>query len=1194
MKAFTKQSLTKRMLAIILSLLFAVSSFTIAGFSPVMQADAEVTNIAGSASISHTNYDGNFANIIRDGRIGYDSNSSSYYENSKRGINNTNSWTGKENSNRWCYAKFSWDTAKNISSANVYFWVDSGGTKMPNSFKIRYSEDGVSYTEITYNNFTSSTSGHVSEENYLPNKNHYSASVRSTFNLSSISKKSIKYIEFVSQQQGTAAVGLSEIEIYGQDVPAGYTVTPDPDINYTVPGVDVPAALNVSSLESEISTFETSFYNKISSSTTPVKPTNNNWADCYKVYIKAKAVLDSVKYGAEKNTYSQSDVDSLYTDLRNKNNIISSVQVITKSQRNLSAPNKIFNISSGTQIPNSKTISSSSDSQSYNYNTAQNSSYYKNTIFVNGGDRETPDTSISTGVNTTDSGKFTFMIPEVTGVYDGTSPVEFPVLFNHEVGNVSKNFNYIVVAESRDYQANPNTVQFGKWWIIPYSVCDNANYGWIMNNGSFFARGDAQETPSNVNSNFKNVTKSFYANTLQITPNDSNYIAEVVNFGINISPANHSGSRTVSNNNLKIRIFNYKKYQKDTKTYWDSLKDIVTKEKVAGNDIDHELVLNYLIAFDKVANFDPYGVNSSYDASLSNFNNGVTYINELSTAASRVATNDKSFNTLRTTILEKAQYTKNTECYNYFDEYLAARADALQAITAASKNTSNNYLYSTTSNAKSISTIATNLVNAYNKMINSDKVHTYGKGVRIEDNKVIVPCLANDSHDYAVVDASAYLIALNVLNIELQKTEKYTAESIEDVKSYNGYYNVINNTNNILIFNYSNLQNRVDEFTSYALELYNRLKDKNNLVKVNLHYSYEKNNTILASGTKENVTYGDIVADAPYTLKSGEIVSKWTAEVAGEGTRKLANTTNAINYSPTKEVWLTCYIEDDTNPVSNPCTLTFLTKSGRVAGIVVVEEGTELSFTSTQVIANDKVVFEAEPILFYAVRGYRIGGTTYESNGSTYTVTKDTNINTVYNAQTPITVTRGTGAGDVLINGKGSATVNVPATWDQKITITDEKAQSKYYYVNDVLMYYGGYANFSFRACNSHTVITATDNVPTNWQEHIVGLDYFDYDAPLNKVTAIVTFSQIAGINKETLGPASEAGVYLSTSVSDKTQIQNFGKKFKSSRFTDIGNQTMITVSRTATTAFHMYALPYVIINGVEYVGNVGTINYNC
>lgn len=271
----------------------------------------------------------------------------------------------------------------------------------------------------------------------------------------------------------------------------------------------------------------------------------------------------------------------------------------------------------------------------------------------------------------------------------------------------------------------------------------------------------------------------------------------------------------------------------------------------------------------------------------------------------------------------------------------------------------------------------------------------------------------------------------------------------------------------------------------------------------------------------------------------------------------------------TGSITITAHIAEEKEATAQSVKVTLLDKQGKSAGIAYASNGV---INVGEEITVDALTLEPVQVPLYRVSGYTINDTQVTGNYSIPADTTEVVIKPIYTAGSTLTITTNA----TIKNNSGTS---YEAKWDERITLVSDTEVA--WTSNGVVLATG--KTYSFRA-NEAIYITAEELPATVTPTAKVG--YFNYDVELNKVTLVNTFFTAGGT-------ATEAGIILSTKTDNRDDIILTGKKFGSSNFTRDQNQLKISVSRTANTAFTMYAVAYVIVDGVTYYANeVATCNY--
>lgn len=1000
----------------------------------------------------------------------------------------------------------------------------------------------------------------------------------------------------------------------------------DPDAPDTDDSITRP---DYSLLETAISNYEDVLATKLTSDNKQLV----NAADGFKVYINAKAVLDKAKYGYG---IDQSVVDDLTTKLNAAKNVLN----LTASYFTSKAKDYKANYWS---TPFNSTV---------NLNNPSN--YYSNVAYTITDNNESGDALVRdyNGYQ----GRIKYVLPNNVCIYTGTN-IMFPVMFGYTRNDYwyYHNFSSDVVNVSLDDRWKWRNSTGSTDYAWQNNSPEDAMSSSTSNSTTYQSADGASNTVYRYYSNRmymspKNSTDALIKVT-SLTSNVSIKVNQVNNY---VVKAIKIGSGQDANFNFGIYILNYK-YLTDTLSGKAITNKFSTKDDVLSliqnTDVNDAAMLKYLTAYQDANNFIPYkvgGVDSGTDISQSanystawstieaNATKMTGIINNL-TDAYNALTKDTDYNTLRTYITQYADIDSNDQCYSNYANYKVARNTARAAISAAADKylTDGTAVFNTKYDEVDIITIANNLKAERALVIAGKGEHLYKtQGILNKDDRTITyECFRDCNHDkYIVTDkAEAYISAIESLAKEMSIEGKYTDSSVAAAQT------ALNNNSftteqgsekeeikvNFTIDDLTKENGILDTYTTNILTAITNLKARTNLSDATVTYQYitnnDENNIISGKITKvsetEELKYGDVLRDSYHTLGTNEHVVKWTAEYYSDAQHRnqigstlnyTYNPTTNLNIEARNHVLLTCYIETDVEEDNDEIhTVQFIDKAGRVRAIAYATSSDVFTVDSYKVLLNDKVVFTSDILPFYDAAGVTIGKNLIET-GTTFTVSGDTNVYSAYKTKLDKIVINVNGK-DKKLNGKPIMNNKYEAAWDELISITADDNNTVFvWYIDGVPMSIGN--NLTFRANETCTIeVTNQWEYKTPFVTDYIGttkVDYFNYDVDLNRVTCVVSFNSfgkrtVSGTTKEYFNNNENvvsAGVYLSTKASDQKTILETGKKFASNTFTSLNNQAKITVSRTAKTAFTMYAVPYVTINenGVEktYYGDVKSTHY--
>lgn len=1001
-----------------------------------------------------------------------------------------------------------------------------------------------------------------------------------------------------------------------------YPTTPDP-VDPVDPDTDDSITRpDYSLLETAISNYEDVLATKLTSSNQQLV----NAADGFKVYINAKAVLDKAKYGYG---IDQSVVDDLTTRLNAAKNVLNlSASYFTSKAKDYKA-----NYWS-TPFNSSQNLNSPSD-------------HYSNVAYTITDNNESSDALVRDYQGY--QGRIKYVLPNNVCIYTGTN-IMFPVMFGY-----TRNDHWYYHSFSSDV-VNISLDEKWKW----RNSTGSTDYAWQNNSPENAMSSSTSNTSTTYQSadGASNTVFKYYSNKMYMSPkNSTDALIKVTsltsNVYLKVNQVNNYvikqikiGSGQDANFNFGIYILNYK-YLTDTLSDKVITNKFSTKDDVLSliqnTDVNDAAMLKYLTAYQDANNFIPYkvgGISTGSDISQSanystawstieaNATKMTGIINNL-TDAYNALTKDTDYNTLRTYITQYADIDSNDQCYSNYANYKVARNTARAAISAAADKylTDGTAVFNTKYDEVDIITIANNLKAERALVKAGEGEHLYKtQGIlNKEDRTITYECFRVDTHKkYTVTDkAEAYISAVESLTKEMYTVGKYTDDSVRAAQSElnkNSFTSKQGSEKEEIMVDFpideligdEDTKGILDTYTENILTALSELKVRTNLADVTIKYAYEKESGLIdiadsVNGIKTvNVKYGDLITDSGYTLAKDEHVAKWTIDDGERTTVLNYNPSTNINYEARKNATITCYIESEKETESKPYTVQFIDKAGRVRAIAYANDSTVFTVDANGVKADGQLVYEGDKLPYYQIRGFKYG-TKECTTGSTFSVTGDTNIYTIYTASKPITITLkgdNNGAiGNKKINNIPNSTSNTySADWDELITIEDTDGHGYYWYLNGVIAGKGSFIKFRANVDTDVTMKPAAEPLTTsdvNFRTtygYNTDVSYFKYNEDLNRVTAVVNFAVFDRSFELDNSKVTEAGVILSTTASDAETIAKVGKKFASTKITDTGNQVHIAVSRTAKTEFTMYAIPYIIVDGDYenpcYGTNVKTIHY--
>lgn len=334
--------------------------------------------------------------------------------------------------------------------------------------------------------------------------------------------------------------------------------------------------------------------------------------------------------------------------------------------------------------------------------------------------------------------------------------------------------------------------------------------------------------------------------------------------------------------------------------------------------------------------------------------------------------------------------------------------------------------------------------------------------------------------------------------------------------------------------------------------------------------------------------YGTMVElDLPEQYQTNYVVTTWKRYAKGED-KVVGGTSTKLYVIVNQESTYTAVINSvaTDNVGDNEAVLTLNNKSGKTVDVGIVDTTQEQTVTVN--IADSKIKIGSVELTAPTYSFYTLKG--FYIDETLYTESGRTVKITKDTVITPYY------DASLFVDIKRASgetfTINgddkapYTANWNQKVTLKSE-TEVYWYNENDVLL--GKGTTYSFYANSEVTIHTEPVDSVQN-VDPTASIGYFNYDSTLNKVTVVNNFFVPDRMT------VTKAGVILSTKNSTREAlIAQTNGKFEGGpeSFTSTGNQIRISVSRTANTEFTMYALAYVVVDGQTYYANeVKTINY--
>lgn len=1040
---------------------------------------------------------------------------------------------------------FTWDKLYDLDYTNIYFYSEGWGTFPPKQLDIYASTDGTTFGSSPIMSYTNDGTN-------IPSVSSSAGVYEKKYSFPSNTKaKAIKIVATVrdgSISSGKFATGFAEIEVFNKAeilTPDPEPVDPDPEIpsEFVADTTDVDAAMRA-------------FESKVASG-----KIYKNVYNAYSAYVECQKARDTAKYGHD-----------------------DSVDLTAKAQALTTATNAMseWTMSMPTDVSKVSAKFSSYD------NATSNKQYFKSALYITQSD----DPVVVN--NNPGHAWFGVYYHNGTYIYDGTNAIEVPVMLMtipyknpfYFFSAYLSGQNSAVSLKGRWFGSDgPGSGQARKY----YYYHDEASLQSMSSD--YYSRRFSFPSTSSYNNN-----STYNDSKIGDLSGKSNWnLATTNTFVINGATLFPSGSKTVSTD-VSMGTINMHTYNSTSlSSPWINSYTLGTQIKVINQKGLKDRVTTYTEKFKNVANYSEGGLNWAADG-INRFANldynitaqaagtlteeMTTAHNSFNSADSSSPTNSTAYATLRAA-LDDSTIITNDNCYSdgAFNEYIASRNNAIKAMKAVATN---GYVGS------NISSLADALNDALDALKKSSGSHKYSAGIyNPATKKITYTCETNGEHT-AIIDATAYAAAVDAINAELANP-KYKSQAIKNaMANVAECVSIINNNPVNKVYTQGELDALVAKIDTTVTDL----DIRTNIKRFDINYSYQKNGRELNSGLVIDSRYGDWLVDNEYELEGEDVVYKWTTEyTVGDNSvvRQIDNKSTNLNYYVDKDAILTCYITDNKEEAPDgQHKVVFKNRIGKITGVLYVDDGTQLAVDANDVKLNGNVVHTATNIPYYQITGFKSGATTY-STGDSIAVTKDMTITPAFSVGGDIKIwTTGSTAGNATINDETGHSGDISnaylAKWDEPITLhyNSNGSRDVFWYNNGRLVGYGEF--YKFRAtCDSEIsaeITDATAKIPRAY------IDYFDYEVENNRARAVTTFYCPNGMT------ATKAGVVLSTKTSDKQEIIETGREFASSTFTDGKNQVMISVSRTATTAFTMYAVPFVEINGTTYYGDVATLSY--
>lgn len=418
-------------------------------------------------------------------------------------------------------------------------------------------------------------------------------------------------------------------------------------------------------------------------------------------------------------------------------------------------------------------------------------------------------------------------------------------------------------------------------------------------------------------------------------------------------------------------------------------------------------------------------------------------------------------------------------------------------------------------------------------------------------------CTCGETQELSKVDASAYLSAVEAARTDIANTVKYSSTSIADLQK------VLDN--NTLTFENEPVLYQADvEKATNNIIYADQIKTENNKGVLELATYTVTFNTVNEDKTTEDkvferkYAYGSVVS-----LKAdGVNPYKWTRD----GDNLVAGSTDEFTLVVTGNTVVNAYYYSQTAP-ENQHVVTVYNRQGKIIGCFYVDDNARLTVEGSTISCGKQSV-TPEKLPFYQVTGYTVEGGAYADG---YAVTSDIKVYAKYSPQTEITITLdNTNANIYFENDSSKSETTKTVVWDKKVTVKSER---------DVIWLVDGKAvakgpSYTFRASNSIRI--STQEIATESPSSVI--TYAAFDAENNK--ARIAVSNYSSDNFR----IKEQGIIFGTTTNmnpDLTvkQLAEKGKKYVATKTTDTGNQFSYTLTFTSTTKKMLCVISYVTYN---------------
>lgn len=471
------------------------------------------------------------------------------------------------------------------------------------------------------------------------------------------------------------------------------------------------------------------------------------------------------------------------------------------------------------------------------------------------------------------------------------------------------------------------------------------------------------------------------------------------------------------------------------------------------------------------------------------------------------------------------------------------------------------------------------------------------KGIQGDNDNINLECSV--CKHTSTLNASAYNAAVADAQTSIANSQVYSEAS------RNALSNIL--SEQATAISKATTQDEVNNCTSAIISA-NQIKTVNEsglevgtlvLNQYSITVKYVDENSELGTDTITNVDYGtikDVTAKTNFDNKD-YVVYKWTRSTKdGDKLLGLNSTSVSVNVIGN----LTYYVHlksTQAESSTNTAVVTLNNKAGKPVdvGYVTTNEAQDVVVNGNTIQIGTNTTLTAPQYSFYDIKGFIVNGEliTADSGTKSITVTENMSIIPLYSATPFVNITRNS-VETFTINGKDID--SYLAKWDELITLESTGDVIWYTKIGEgesgVEVVLGQGASLKFRANEDIEIYTKPIGETLS---PISRVGYFGYDADLKKVTIVNNFFVPGGANENV-----KAGVVVSTKEKTRdeliTQCEAGSLKFEGGydKFTADKNQLRISINRSGSGDFSMWALSYVVVgNTTYYASEVSTYTYN-